>query len=162
VWDEAAAAGLIVEDERMLELEVGVAGVLPVWSMSCSSHIRHRRGGIRGGWGRERGPRKGDCYEESGRQGRGRVEPRRWRRSEGERRRRRWRRGTDRWCEISGAQGHVEAEPCTTNSMDAYTLLLRSSRDIYGCLLVSVRLRFGLRIERDPFLSFGEPTIKFW
>jgi hypothetical protein len=33
---------------------------------------------------------------------------------------------------------------------------------IYVCLLVSVHLRFALRLEHDPFPSFGEPMIKPW
>jgi hypothetical protein len=31
---------------------------------------------------------------------------------------------------------------------------------IYVCLLVPVRLRFALRLDRDSFLSFEESTVK--
>jgi hypothetical protein len=33
---------------------------------------------------------------------------------------------------------------------------------IYVCLLVSVRLRFALRLDRDSFPSFKESTVKLW
>jgi hypothetical protein len=33
---------------------------------------------------------------------------------------------------------------------------------IYVCLLVPVRLRFALRLDRNSFLSFKESAIKRW
>jgi hypothetical protein len=33
---------------------------------------------------------------------------------------------------------------------------------IYICLLVSVLLRFALRLDRDSFPSFEESTVKLW
>jgi hypothetical protein len=105
--DEAATASLIVVDVDALELEVGVAGVLSgVVDAMLVAYQASQRWDSWGMGARERTGGRAVAVRS-----RGRVEPRRWRRGEGERRRRWRRRGEDARCEISGRRGRQNRAP---------------------------------------------------